>query len=65
MKTPLAILIAVAVFAPSVVEAGSDCVTRKSGNVTITTCSNSNPRSFSQQCRSYRSGNVTKTSCQN
>ena len=62
MKLLLAALITIAVLAPGVVAAGTDCVTRKSGSVTITTCSDSNPSSYSQ-CRSYRSGSVTKTSC--
>lgn len=64
MKPLLAILAALAILAPSVVEAGTDCTTRKSGSVTIVTCSDSsNPKSLSQQCRSYRSGSVIKTSC--
>ena len=40
---------------------GTECITRKSGSVTITTCSHGNG-SFSQ-CRSYYSGSVLKTSC--
>lgn len=38
----------------------ADCVTRKSGSVTVTTCGSGS--SFSQ-CRSYMSGSVVKTSC--
>jgi hypothetical protein len=64
MRTLLAVLAAVALLAPSVVAAGSDCTTRRSGSVVIVTCSNSdNPRAFNSSCRSYKSGNVTKTSC--
>jgi hypothetical protein len=42
--------------------AGTDCVTRKSGSVTITSCGSGKTYS---QCRSYRSGSVIKTSCRN
>jgi hypothetical protein len=44
------------------VYAGTDCTTRKSGSVTITSCSDTKARSFTQ-CRSYMSGSVRKTSC--
>jgi hypothetical protein len=64
MKFLLALLLAVAVLAPSLAVAG-DCVTRRSGNVTITTFSSDNPKSFNTQCRSYKSGSVTKTFCRN
>jgi hypothetical protein len=37
-----------------------DCVTRKSGSVTITSCGSGKTYS---QCRSYMSGSVVKTSC--
>ena len=40
--------------------AGTQCQTRKSGSVTITTCSGSDGHS---ECRSYQSGSVTKTGC--
>ena len=43
--------------------AGTSCTTRKSGSVTITSCSDSGHRSNYTQCRSYRSGSVVKTSC--
>jgi hypothetical protein len=60
----IAILLGVAVLLPSVAVAGSDCVTRRSGSVVITTCSDSsNPKAFNTHCRSYKSGSVTKTSC--
>jgi len=61
MKTLITII---AVLAPSLAYAGTDCRTYKSGNETRTICSNtSNPRALNTNCRSYRSGNVTKTSC--
>jgi hypothetical protein len=43
--------------------AGTDCTTRKSGSVTITTCTDSGHKSNFQQCRSYMSGSVRKTTC--
>jgi len=43
--------------------AGTSCTTRKSGSVTITSCSESSPKPSSTTCRSYRSGSVVKTSC--
>lgn len=42
-------------------EAGTTCTTRKSGSVSITTCSGG--RFQYSQCRAYRSGSVIKTSC--
>jgi hypothetical protein len=64
MTNLIAVLIALALLLPSVAEAGTDCVTRRSGSVTIVTCSDSdNPRAFNTRCRSYKSGSVTKTSC--
>jgi len=61
MKTVLVIL---AVLAPSLAAAGTDCRTYRSGNETRTVCSDtSNPRAMNTNCRSYRSGSVTKTSC--
>jgi hypothetical protein len=42
--------------------ASTDCTTRNSGSVTITTCSSGKHQGFSQ-CRSYWSGKVRKTSC--
>jgi hypothetical protein len=64
MKFLIAILLGVAVLLSSVAVAGSDCVTRRSGSVVITTCSDSsNPKAFNTHCRSYKSGSVTKTSC--
>ena len=44
-------------------DAGTSCTTRKSGSVTITSCSDSGHNSNTQTCRSYRSGSVVKTSC--
>jgi len=61
MKT---LLVIIAVLAPSLAHAGTDCRTYKSGNETRTVCSDtSNPRAMNTNCRSYRSGSVTKTSC--
>jgi len=60
MKTILTLTFAFAFLASAT--AGTDCTTRKSGSVTITTCTDSKKRSF-EQCRSYMSGNVRKTSC--
>lgn len=43
--------------------AGTDCTTRKSGSVTITTCTDSGHHNNFTQCRTYRSGSQIKTSC--
>lgn len=60
MKIVITALLATLILtAPS--HAGTtSCQSRKSGSVTITTCSG--PGGFSQ-CRSYRGGSVNKTSC--
>ena len=61
MKIMIALL-PLLLLAPSLADAGSaTCQTRKSGNVTITTCSGG--RGPSTTCRSYISGNIQKTSC--
>jgi hypothetical protein len=52
--------LATLVILTGVADAGYDCVTRKSGSTTITSCGSGQTYS---QCRSYRSGSVTKTSC--
>jgi hypothetical protein len=44
------------------VHATTECTTRKSGSVTIETCTNSKGNSFTQ-CRSYMSGGVRKKTC--
>ena len=47
-------------------DASTDCITRWSGSVKITTCSHSSSRGhvrFNTHCRSYKSGSVTKTYC--
>jgi hypothetical protein len=45
-------------------DAGASCTTRKSGNVVISSCSNTRQgHSGFSTCRSYKSGNVVKTSC--
>ena len=61
IKTSALALVA-AVLTSTVATAGTDCTTRKSGSVTITTCSSGKGNAFSQ-CRSYMSGKVRKTSC--
>ena len=62
MKLVLTAAVTFAVLAPTVAVAGSDCVTRKSGSVVITTCSDTrNPKAFNTH--SYKSGSVTRTSC--
>jgi len=43
-------------------QAGTSCTTRKSGSVTITSCSETG-QSRSTTCRSYMSGSVRKTTC--
>lgn len=43
------------------VAAATECTSRKSGSVTVTTCSYKT--GFNKHCRSYRSGSVRKTSC--
>jgi hypothetical protein len=64
MKFLIATLLSVVILLPSAAMAGTDCVTRKSGSVVITTCSDTrNRKAFNTHCRSYRSGSVTKTSC--
>ena len=59
MRSLILILI---MLAPTLAEAGTSCTTRKSGSVTITSCSSSKYQP-SSTCRSYRSGSVVKTSC--
>jgi hypothetical protein len=52
------ILLAVALLQiPTIAGAGIDCNTRKSGSVTVTTCTDSKANA----CRSYMSGSVRKT----
>ena len=46
----------------STADARTDCTTRKSGSVTITSCSGSEGAA-STTCRSYMCGSVRKTSC--
>jgi hypothetical protein len=65
----IALLASLAVVGPfamlgmSAARAATDCTTRKSGSVTITSCSNSYRSGGLTQCRSYYSGRVLKTSC--
>jgi hypothetical protein len=60
MKRVAATLILLTAFLlPNPSEAAS-CTTRRSGSVSITSCSG---KDFYSQCRSYRSGSVVKTSC--
>ena len=63
MKTLSAIAILSAVMLPVLAQAGTSCTTRKSGSVTITSCSNTYKPGGFTQCRSYMSGSVKKTSC--
>ena len=63
MRTLTAIAIVLAVMLPSLAQAGTSCTTRKSGSVTITSCSNTYKAGGVTQCRSYMSGSVKKTSC--
>lgn len=60
-----AILLAISIWLVAQVpaEAGVSCTTRKSGSVSITSCSNTYRAGGFSQCRSYRSGSVIKTSC--
>jgi len=58
-----ALITLILVLAPAIAEAGTSCTTRKSGSVTITSCSDSGHNSNYRQCRSYKSGSVIKTSC--
>jgi hypothetical protein len=59
-KLAVASVVSLVLLLPNLSEAATSCTTRKSGSVTITTCTEKN--SFTQ-CRSYRSGSVVKTSC--
>lgn len=63
MKTVIAIATLLALLAPDLAAAGTSCTTRKSGSVTITSCSSSGSNGRSTTCRSYMSGSVRKTSC--
>ena len=62
MKT-MSIAILISLLGSLCAEAGTSCTTRKSGSVTITSCSDSGHQSNFTQCRSYMSGSVRKTSC--
>ena len=57
------LILIIVLLVPSLAEAGTSCTTRKSGSVTITSCSGANPVSGYRTCRSYKSGSVVKTSC--
>jgi hypothetical protein len=65
MKLIIITAAALAILAPTLAAAGTNCSTRKSGSVTITSCSSSggSGRQTRSTCRSYQSGSVTKTSC--
>jgi hypothetical protein len=60
LKTAAALVLLIGL---SSAEASTTCTTRKSGSVTITSCSDSGHNSNYRQCRSYKSGNTIKTSC--
>jgi hypothetical protein len=57
------VILAVLTAALAPAAASSSCTIRKSGSVTITTCSDTGHQSNWRQCRSYRSGGVVKTQC--
>ena len=59
----LFVIIGVLLLTVAFASAGTSCTTRKSGSVTITSCSDSGHQSNFTQCRSYMSGSVRKTSC--
>ena len=61
MRTMIAAALALVLLTPSLANAGYNCTTRKSGSVTITSCSGA--KGGFSQCRSYMSGSVRKTSC--
>ena len=68
MTMPLLALIAFTVLAgailvPIAADASTSCMTRRSGSVTITSCSSSGHGNTSTTCRSYRSGSTVKTHC--
>ena len=63
MKFVIALTLAAAVVIPTIADAGTSCTTRKSGSVTITSCSGSGHHARSTTCRSYMSGSYRKTSC--
>lgn len=56
------LLIALIFLIPSLAQAATECTTRKSGSVTITSCSSSKNQPATT-CRSYMSGSVRKTTC--
>jgi hypothetical protein len=64
MKT-ITLTLVLAILIPSIAEASRavNCSTRKSGSVTITSCSNAYRAGGHSECRSYKSGSVVKTSC--
>ena len=59
----IVIAIALIIVLPTLAAAGTDCTTRRSGRVQITSCSSTNKHSSATTCRSYYSGSVLKTSC--
>ena len=63
MKLFIAAALAVVIVIPAIASAGTNCTTRKSGSVTITSCSGSGHQARSTTCRSYMSGSVRKTTC--
>lgn len=65
MKKTLLVVLAIFYLALSATaaSAATSCTTRKSGSVSITSCSNMYRGGGFSQCRSYKSGSVVKTSC--
>lgn len=56
------LLIVASLFISTAASAATECTTRKSGSVSIETCTDTKRKVFTQ-CRSYMSGSVRKTSC--
>jgi hypothetical protein len=63
LLTTIAIVVALAGAAASIASAATSCTTRKSGSVSITSCSNTYRGGGFSECRSYASGRTIKTSC--
>ena len=61
MRTLIAM--ALAIMLPVLAQAGTSCTSRKSGSVTVTSCSNTYKPGGFTQCRNYMSGSVKKVTC--
>ena len=62
-RTLIAAAIVALTVGSSAASAAVNCTTRKSGSVSITSCSNLYRGGGFSQCRSYASGRTIKTSC--